>query len=598
MSETTDLLAGINADVLLALARKLGAPATATRKPELIAALDQLVHGDIRRILDHLSDAERKLVAEAAYGGGGVDTVRFAAKYGIECPLPRHVYPPSTASPLLLLIGDQYGPRRLPDSVAKVLRTLLEEPAAVKVTATDSLPAVYAPPSNRRTQTPRPIHAYESERTVFLELRSVLKLVHAGKLKVTDKSRRPTEDAVRLIGEVLVVPDFLLEPPAEEITQYTERAGAVRAHAWGVLVQQCGWAKARSGRLTLTPAGQKLLNSCTAAKLAMGVMEFLGDDDFDEFNRIHHIRGQSGGGRRYLTSPGERKAAIGDSIKEWPLKQWIAFDEAARYIWAAGHGFDVTDADHTLYFCEFQYGMLGDQYAEINRQYLRAVLFESLATLGLIDVAYVYPHRLWPELGDCWGVDDLSFCGRYDGLLYVRLNALGAYCLRITGAYEAAIPQAAAAFRVLPNREIALLDSGQPSTADRHMLEQFAAPKSEFVWELNAGRILSYLESGGSVDEALRFLESNSSSPIPQTVQTMLADLTRGSTAVSGAVDAILIEFKDAATAALIAHDTRAAKYCHLAGTRRLAVPKQNLRAFRSAIGKLGFVIPNGQLPS
>ena len=49
---------------------------------------------------------------------------------------------------------------------------------------------------------------------------------------------------------------------------------------------------------------------------------------------------------------------------------------------------------------------------------------------------------------------------------------------------------------------------------------------------------------------------------------------------------------------ALIAHDTQAAKYCHLAGTKLLAVPKQNLRAFRSAIGKLGFVIPNGQLPS
>ena len=153
MSETTDLLAGINADVLLALARKLGAPATATRKPELIVALDQLVHGDTQRILDHLSDAEKQLLAEAACSDGGVDTVRFAAKYGVKCPLPaRHVYPPSTASPLLLFIGDQYGPRRLPDSVAKVLRTLLEEPAAVKVTATDSLPAVYAPPSNRRTQ--------------------------------------------------------------------------------------------------------------------------------------------------------------------------------------------------------------------------------------------------------------------------------------------------------------------------------------------------------------------------------------------------------------------------------------------------------------
>jgi len=65
---------------------------------------------------------------------------------------------------------------------------------------------------------------------------------------------------------------------------------------------------------------------------------------------------------------------------------------------------------------------------------MRAFLFESLATLGLIDFAYTYPHSLWPELGDSWGIDELSFCGRYDGLLYVRLNALGAYCLGMANA--------------------------------------------------------------------------------------------------------------------------------------------------------------------
>src|SRR5947208_168867 len=97
----------------------------------------------------------------------------------LNSPCPRRRRKERSGSPPRVLIGDGYGPRRLPDSVAKVLRTLLEEPAAVKVTATDSLPAVYAPPQNGRAQTPRPIHVYESERTVFLELRSVLKLVHA-----------------------------------------------------------------------------------------------------------------------------------------------------------------------------------------------------------------------------------------------------------------------------------------------------------------------------------------------------------------------------------------------------------------------------------
>ena len=57
-----------------------------------------------------------------------------------------------------------------------------------------------------------------------------------------------------------------------------------------------------------------------------------------------------------------------------------------------------------------------------------------------------------------------------------------------------------------------------------------------------------------------RFLESNSSAPIPgDSALVTLADLARGIEAFVSAEDAILLEFKDAATAALIAHDPQAA---------------------------------------
>ena len=598
MSETSDLLSGLNADVLNALARKLGARCASTRKLDLIAALDRLIHSNAQQILDHLSETERQLLAEAAFGDGRVHAERFAAKYGVACPLPAaEVYPVSKASVLLLFIGGKYGPLRLPDSVTKVLRSVLCEPAAATVKVIDSLPALYSPPDNWRKRASRPIHIHEGEQIVFPELRQILKLVQAGKLKVADKSRRPTEVTTRLIGEVLLVPDLLLEPPEDQVTKYTERVGAVRAHAWGVLVQQCGWAKVRGGTLSLTTSGQKLIGSFDVAEFARGVGEFLSDDKFDELNRINHIRGQSGGGRRHLTPPYERREAICDSMRGWPLDKWVAFDEAARYTQASGNDFEVTEADHTLYFGELQYGSLGGQGTKIDHQYMRAFLFESLATLGLIDVAFTYPHSLWPELGDSWDIDELSFCGRYDGLLYVRLNALGAYCLGIASAYDRPIQQTAANFRILPNREIVLLTGGQPSAADRHMLELFASRKSDLVWELDGGRILNHLESGGSVEDVLRFLEGNASSPLPETVQTMLSDLSRGAAAIVRAEESILIECADDHVAALIAHDTQAAKCCYLAGGKRLAIPKRNLRAFRSAIKKLGFIIPNDHIP-
>src|SRR5216684_190869 len=136
MSETTDLLWTINADVLAALARRLGARNTSTRKPDTIDALDQMIHGGVQRILDHLSDIEKKLLAEIAYGDGLVNTARFTAKYGVACPLPSGRRP-SEASPLLLFIGDMYSLRELPASAATALRAAMPKPAPAIVATVD-----------------------------------------------------------------------------------------------------------------------------------------------------------------------------------------------------------------------------------------------------------------------------------------------------------------------------------------------------------------------------------------------------------------------------------------------------------------------------
>lgn len=70
-----------------------------------------------------------------------------------------------------------------------------------------------------------------------------------------------------------------------------------------------------------------------------------------------------------------------------------------------------------LCFGELHYGRISDTGA-LNAQFLRALFLESLATLGLLDVACVYPHDLWPEFSRHWGIDDSCFCGRYDGLVF------------------------------------------------------------------------------------------------------------------------------------------------------------------------------------
>ena len=593
------ILEDMNVDVLRRLTRLLDLPKSLSRKDDFINALAHEVETNLQGVLKRMSEGERLLVAEAAYHDGRINPDVFSAKYCIPCSLPdRWMRPDKTGLTALMFQRSGLDVYDIPEGLAKVLASLLPQPTLAKVKTVDSLPASYIPPkrySHSPGQPPRPIHVHEGEKAVFTELRRVLRLVQAGKIKVTDKGRRPTDSAVRLLSTALDSSDFDLKSPFEETNKYEEKAGAVRAHAWGVLIQQCGWAKSKAGNLALTGPGKEMLNGPDVSRYKDGVEAFLNNDDFDELNRIDHIRGQSGGAKRYMTSPSERKIPIADSIFDWPVNQWLSLEEAYRFAFASGNDFTVTEQPLHLYFSEYQYGHFGDIKGELERQYLRALLMESLATLGLVDTAYVFPHHLWPELGDRWGKDEMSFCSRYDGLLYVRLNGLGAFFFDISDTWT---PPAAAEgnrnlFAILPNHEIAVTQSKKLSLDEIAGLEMCAILKSDYVWELNTHQILTFFESGGSMEEITTFLRSNSSTGIPDAVGIFLGDVAGKVSSVKEGEEGLLFTVKDEATAALIASDPDARKYCFLAGPDKLVVPKKNQRAFRSALKKLGYIIPS-----
>jgi len=595
----TKILEDLNVDVLKVLARKMGLPKSLTRKGDLVEAMARKVENDLQGVLNYMPNAELLLLAEAAFHNGRINPSVFSSKYGIPAPLPNPwMRSDQAVLTALMFQRNTLNIYEVPKELIKALRDLLPQPAPAKVKTIDSPPALYVPPkrySHSRDQTPRPIRVHEGERVVFKELRCVLRLVQAGKIKVTDKGRHPTDGSVRLLSTALDSSDFDLKSPFEETNKYEEKAGAVRAHAWGVLIQQCEWAKPRAGILALTEAGKKLLNGPDVNRYKDGVKAFLNNDDFDELNRIEHIRGQSGRAKRDMTLPSERKIPVIDSIFQWPVKQWLNLEEAYRFVFASGNDFMVTHKSYHLYFSEFQYGHFGDIKGELERQYLRALLMESLATLGLLDIAYVFPHHLWPELGDRWGEDEMSFCSRYDGLLYVRLNGLGAYLLDLSDTWTPPVTaeENHNLFTLLPNREIAITQSKKLSPDEIAGLEICAVLKSDYVWELSAHQILTYFESGGSMEEITAFLKSNSSTGIPETVNVFLRDMAEKVSAVKEGEEALLFTVKDEVTAALIASDSDARKYCFLAGANRLAVPKKNQRAFRSVLKKLGYVIPS-----
>jgi len=587
----------LNVDTMKAFARKLDLPRTLTRKSELETALEKELRLNLGRIVTRLSETERKVLAQAVHNCGAVTRDSFEAMHGIAMPnLAPWKYRSKDPS-LLLLLGEGLSARfDVFDPLLDSLQHLVPEPPKPAIFALDTIPEIHHPGKKHWTETsPRPVHIFNSCEIAPLELRSVLQLVRSGRLSVTDKSLRPTEATTRLIAQSLIAPDFDAEDPqATSRSSRVEAAGSIRAHAWGVVIQQCGWAKPRRGALVLTESGQRLLQGWTPDGFREGIDGLHNDDHFDEFNRVNHIHGQSGRGKRYLTDLPERRYAILKSIAQWPVDRWIAFDEAWRFLLASGNSFLITTNAVTLFFAEQQYGHLGGQEHILPRVYLRVFLMETLATLGIIDIAYSSPHHLWPDFEGGWGTDELSFCSRYDGLLYVRLNTLGAYCLNVTPQYESTPAKTIAPWEVLGNGEI--IPSENLSLPDTHLLDAWAVRDSGGAWWLDAGRVLDYVISGGSIADISRFLEDKCLNALPETLQGWLSGIATKASSVQVIEHALLIEMREAVSAEAIAQDSDTGMLCRRAGEKHLVVAKKNLRAFRNALKKLGYALPESEI--
>jgi hypothetical protein len=144
--------------------------------------------------------------------------------------------------------------------------------------------------------------------------------------------------------------------------------------------------------------------------------------------------------------------------------------------------------------------------------------------------------------------------------------------------------------KVLGNSEI--IPSKDPSPSDPYVLDGWAIRDSQGAWWLDAGRILDYLASGGSVADISRFLMEKSQNEIPEALQGWLSGIEAKASAVKGIEQALLIEMCDGKdAAAIVGHDDAGALSRH-AGGKYLVVSTRNLRAFRNALKKLGYVLP------
>lgn len=592
----------MNADALKKLAA-LTHEKLPTRKADLAAVIIRHLGGErLRTIWQGLDELQRAAVAEVVYSGSSQFVAdRFRAKYGRD-PFwgsldryRRDEHP----SPLCFFFYDGV----MPDDLMERLKAIVPPPVAATIKTLDQLPAAYDRPFERWNEKLRtrekgtekvPITVRETERAAQRELLSALRLVDAGKVTVSDKTRRASSATLDAITEILEGGDYYPHVPPKSKWD-DENAGPIRAFAWPLLVQAGGLARPAGAKLQLTKAGRKALSEPAAGTIRTLWTQWVDTTLLDELARIECVKGQTGKGRRGLTAVSSRRDAIADTLAECPAGGWISTDEFLRFMRASGNEFAVTRNAWGLYIGELQYGSLGydNSVRILEERYLFCLLLEYAATLGLIDVALIPPADARGDYHSMWGTDDLPFFSRYDGLMYFRVTPLGAYCLDTASDYEPASIEVKPVLRVLPNLEIAAIGSTLEQ-GDRLALDAYATRVSDLVWRLDAGRLLAVIEEGRPVAEIREFLAARSGTPIPDTVVRLLEDVADRSVKVHDRGLARLIECADPALATLIANDSRTGKHCIKAGERHLVVQASSEASFRRTLRELGYLLAAG----
>ncbi len=579
------------------------------RKAELADLIANHLDGNgLRAAWQSLDELQKAAVAEVVHSyGTQFPADMFQAKYG-RAPswgsLDTYRRDERPTALRFFFYGGEGGGGVMPDDLKERLEAFVPPPAPATVKSLERLPTVYDRPYERWNPTTKkkeqgtesiPLTVRESERAAQRELLSVLRLVDAGKVAVSDKTRKASSATIDAITAVLEGGDYYpYQPPEDKWSD--ENAGPIRAFAWPLIIQAGGLAQLSGSKLQLTKAGRKALGEPAVVTLRSLWERWTDTTVLDELSRVECVKGQTGKGKHGLTAVASRREAIAATLAECPQQQWIAADELLRYVRASGNDFAVSRNAWNLYIGELQYGSLGYNGSQgiLETRYLLGLLFEYAATLGLIDVAFIPPAGARGDYHHLWGTDELPYFSRYDGLMFFRITPLGAYGLGMVSDYEPAPGEVTPVLRVLPNLEIAAIGAAL-EPGDRLALDAYAVRVSDLVWRLEATKLLAATEEGRSVGEIREFLAARSGAPLPDTVGRLLEDVADRCARVHDRGLARLIECAEPALAALIANDTRTRTHCMRAGERHLVVPASSEPAFRRALRELGYLLASGE---
>ena len=342
----------------------------------------------------------------------------------------------------------------------------------------------------------------------------------------------------------------------------------------------------------LTAAGTRYLASEDPDLLLEAFEHWSETGDFDAVTRLHALRGLRARGVR-LTPPAERNQRIVEALSWCPAGVWIAVTDFYRAVKIWHFDFEIEqgglDKLYVGYSGHNNYGEWAsdqDMWLLTNGLYINAVLWETLAALGALDIAYLDDAEgMFPA--EAYYYDEVNY-SRYDGLMCFRINPLGAFLFGQADAYIPTQPVDAALFSVAADGRIKLLPQAALSAAHHAQLAQIGDAVAG-GYQLSVPKLLALLETAPNLDLPRSFLAQRNSGPLPPAVDDLLGRVEEDSRALKIQSKALIVRVRSAAVAEAVLNDPTAGKLVRRLDDHTLLIPANKETALRNALRALGY---------
>ena len=582
-----------NSDVLLQFVRLLGGRSNLTRKDQraefLVATL--LDPERLRAIWQEMDDLSHKAVTEAYHNGGVFDANAFVAQYGSVPERPKTSYGYYVREPILFDLFVHF------DSIS---RQYILEPALMPILA-GFIPERETFRLEGLVETPTTIGAdaeeidtvcAETEEAGWHDLLLFLQLLDAGMIKLSSSSTRLTPVATRTFLDNLLQGDFFTVDSKAKADDTIRAYGLPQFAAGAGLISTTG-----SGNLT--ERGREFLATQEPSLLLEAFETWINEGNFDELNRIDALKGMRSRNIR-LTKPGMRRERIVEALSWCPTGEWILIDDFYRALKIWHFDFELEEGGIEKLYIGYRYGSSGyyepwasqeDMWALTNGLYINVVLWEYLASIGALDLLYVSPEDVDLDV-ELYYYDEFAY-SRYDGLLYFRINPLGAYLFGQAGEYTPKRPVDEAFFTVTPDRKLTLLgdpqDSSRVTPVVKAQLDQYFVAETAESYRLDAQKLLEVLDEGADYGAMRDFLTRHHHGSLPAEIDTWLDQTYVNSQAFSIKSQALLIRVASVELVEQVLADGELGKFCNALDTRTLVIPTNRESRFRSRLHELGY---------